>query len=149
MNLILTNQALYYKYKQLKKCNTSKGKITMEKSIIEQIFNDLGIQNKNYGATTGSADGWLKTSGRELVSFSPIDGQGLATVVQATRKEYETIMVSATAAFERFRMMPAPKRGQIVREIAMALRAKRSRWAPWLPWRRERSNPKAWGKSRR
>jgi hypothetical protein len=42
----------------------------------------LGIKEVNYGATTGSSDGWLKTSGKELVSISPIDGKPIAKVIQ-------------------------------------------------------------------
>ncbi len=82
----------------------------------------LGLSERNYGATTGSSKGWIATSGTELISYSPIDGKPIATVVQATAQEYEQIMAKASEAFKKWRMMPAPKRGIIVHEIGDALR---------------------------
>ena len=82
----------------------------------------LGIKEVNFGATTGKSDGWLETTGEKLVSYSPIDGKPIATVVQATEKEYELVMKKAVEAFKKWRMKPAPARGQIIREIGEALR---------------------------
>lgn len=83
----------------------------------------LGIKEVNAGATTGGPDGWLKTGGEPLVSCSPIDGKPIATVIQANGDDYEAIIAQAQAAFNRWRMLPAPKRGLVVREIGEALRA--------------------------
>ncbi len=88
----------------------------------EELLSKLGIKQKNYGATTGGTKGLIKTTGSELVSYSPVDGKPIASVIQATKEEYETVAKKAHEAFLKFRMMPAPKRGQIVREIAEALR---------------------------
>ncbi|MBP5405519.1 aldehyde dehydrogenase family protein [bacterium] len=93
---------------------------------VQELLKRLGIKKKNYGATTGSSKGWLKTTGKELDSISPIDGKVIATVVQATKKEYEVVAAKAKEAFEKFKMMPAPKRGLIVREIGDALRKYKS-----------------------
>lgn len=82
----------------------------------------LGIKDVNYGATDGSSGGWIKTTGEELVSYSPIDGKPIAKVIQATSEEYETTVKKAQKAFETWRMMPAPKRGEIVRQIGEKLR---------------------------
>ncbi|MBN2281261.1 MAG: aldehyde dehydrogenase family protein [Candidatus Marinimicrobia bacterium] len=82
----------------------------------------LGIQEINYGATTGSSSGWIKTAGKELISYSPINGEVIAKVIQAEKKDYEEIIKKSSEAFKKWRMMPAPLRGQIVREIADALR---------------------------
>ena len=82
----------------------------------------LGIQEVNYGATLGNSDGWLKTRGRELTSYSPIDGKPIAKVVQATKDDYEIVIKEAQAAFRKWCVLPAPKRGQIVREIGDILR---------------------------
>lgn len=97
----------------------------MKEQTIEQVFTELGIEKKNPGAGTGSSDGWINTSGKDLVSYSPVNGEVLGTIVQATRQDYESIMKKAVPAFEKFRMVPAPKRGEIVREIANALREKK------------------------
>jgi len=82
----------------------------------------LGIAETNYGATTGAPGGWIKTTGEALVSYSPIDGQPIATVLQATADEYEQVLDKAQVAFRQWRMLPAPKRGVIIREIGDALR---------------------------
>ncbi|MBU4445872.1 aldehyde dehydrogenase family protein [bacterium] len=86
------------------------------------FLKELGIKDVNYGATLGNSDGWLKTGGKELVSYSPIDGKPIAKVIQATAGDYETVIREAQKAFEKWRMVPAPKRGQIVWEIGEILR---------------------------
>jgi len=94
----------------------------MGSSMTEGLLSRLAIKAVNSGATSGSSTGWIETSGRELPSVSPIDGKVIATVIQATNKEYEIVARKAAEAFLRFRMMPAPQRGLIVREIGDALR---------------------------
>ncbi len=99
----------------------------MEKHHIESILKDLDIQSVNYGATTGTTWGRIHTLGKELVSYSPVTGQPIAGVVQAQAHDYEAVVSKAGAAFEKYRMMPAPRRGEIVREIGNALREKKQR----------------------
>lgn len=89
-----------------------------------QIFKTLGLKDINSGAGTGSSK-WLSASGDELISISPIDGKPLAAVIRTTSKEYDHIMDKAVAAFRTFRQIPAPKRGEIVRQIADRLREKK------------------------
>lgn len=89
---------------------------------MDDFLKILGIGEVNSGATTGRSDGWLKTGGRELVSVSPIDGKPIAKVIQADAADYERVVEKARAAFETWRMTPAPVRGQIVREIGDLLR---------------------------
>jgi aldehyde dehydrogenase (NAD+) len=91
---------------------------------MKKFLNDLGIAETNSGATTGTC--WMPTSGTPLVSYSPIDGSAIATVIQATETDYEAVMQQAQDAFRHWRMMPAPKRGEIVRQIGEALRAKKA-----------------------
>ena len=85
------------------------------KSILEK-FNLTG---KLSGAGTGS---WLKCSGEELVSISPIDGQPLGTLRCASGKDYEKVIRRAVDAFAHWHLVPAPQRGEIVRQIGNALR---------------------------
>jgi aldehyde dehydrogenase (NAD+) len=87
---------------------------------MHDFLKTLGIDTTNYGATTG--EGWIKTTGQPLASYSPIDGQVIASVIQATAEEYEAVMQKAQEAFNRWRMVPAPKRGLIIGEIGAALR---------------------------
>ncbi len=86
------------------------------------FLSTLGIKDINFGATTGRSDGWLKTSGKELVSISPIDGKPIAKVIQATRDDYEKVMEKAQQAFRKWCMTPAPQRGQIIRAMGDLLR---------------------------
>ena len=88
---------------------------------MNNLLTKLGIKEVNYGATNGRTDGWIKTTGKELVSYSPIDGKPLATIVQDTKEEYEQIVIQAEKAFKTWRMIPAPKRGQIVKKISQVL----------------------------
>ncbi len=97
----------------------------MDSKMIKSVLKDLGIKKINSGASSGASKGWIKTGGEKLVSYSPINGEPLSTVTQATKMDYEAIMVKAARAFLNFRMMPAPRRGEIVREIADALRRKK------------------------
>ena len=81
---------------------------------------ELGIEEVNSGACYGK---WIdKPTGGELVSISPIDGEPIATVLQASEEEYEVVAAEAQKAFLRWRMMPAPRRGEIVRQIGEELR---------------------------
>ncbi len=89
---------------------------------MNEFLKELGIKNVNYGATTGSADGWIKTTGKELISYSPIDGKPIAAVIQATEEDYEKVMKKAVKAFEKWKIKPAPLRGEIIREIGEQLR---------------------------
>ncbi len=97
----------------------------MEKEKIIEILQSLGINETNSGATTGGEKGWITSNCHELVSYSPMDGQPIARVAMADRRAYDTIMEKAVTAFESFKMMPAPKRGEMVREIGNLLRKKK------------------------
>jgi aldehyde dehydrogenase (NAD+) len=89
---------------------------------MQDLLKSLGIQEVNPGATTGGSDGWIKTGGPPMTSDSPIDGRPIAQVVQCTTADYERIMEAALPAFERWRMMPPPQRGQVVRAMGDRLR---------------------------
>jgi aldehyde dehydrogenase (NAD+) len=89
--------------------------MTLMKSILEK-FNLTGELS---GAGSGS---WLQCHGEELVSVSPIDGRTLGSVRCASAKDFEGIVQKALEAFEHWRRVPAPKRGEIVRQIGNALR---------------------------
>lgn len=87
---------------------------------VAEMLHELGIAQLNHGASTGT--NWLTTEGEMLESFSPADGQRIATVRQATTADYEHIMETAQKAFRHWRMVPAPRRGEIVRQMGDALR---------------------------
>ncbi len=79
----------------------------------------LGIQDHNSGAYGGS---WLECTGPVLESLSPATGEVIATVQMATRAEYDQVVEAAQEAFKRWRSLPAPQRGEIVRRMGNAMR---------------------------
>jgi len=84
------------------------------------ILSTLGIDTVNPGAWTGAPiEGF---AGAPLESRSPANGQLLGQVEQAGAEQYEALVEAASQAFERWRMVPAPQRGEIVRQIGNALR---------------------------
>ncbi|MBL7905228.1 MAG: aldehyde dehydrogenase family protein [Bacteroidales bacterium] len=87
---------------------------------IRGFLSQLGIEQVNNGATSGTI--WHSTKGKPISSYSPADGRLIATINQATWDDYEVIMGRATEAFKEWRMVPAPKRGEIVRQIGNRLR---------------------------
>ncbi len=80
----------------------------------------LQILSKNNGVSTGSQ--WLKTKGETIQSFSPVDGKLIGSVTAADKSSYETAIKTSQKAFEVWRLWPAPKRGEIVRQIGDELR---------------------------
>jgi len=91
------------------------------KDRVIQVLNRLGIQNVNPGASTGTK--WLETGGAVTSSVSPIDGEIIAQVTNATAEEYDSVLQTAGKAFITWKSVPAPKRGEVVRQIGEALRA--------------------------
>jgi aldehyde dehydrogenase (NAD+) len=87
---------------------------------IEEILKQFGIEAVNNGASTGAH--WIPTSGSMIESFSPVDGKLIASVKSATANDYETVVKKAQEAFIPWRTMPAPKRGEIVRQLAERIR---------------------------
>src|SRR5256886_2472306 len=87
---------------------------------MDKVLSKLGIKKINEGAATGTK--WLKAGGEQMVSYSPVDGKKIAAVTAVTRKSYDKVIGQAQAAFAEWRMWPAPKRGEIVRQIGDNLR---------------------------
>jgi aldehyde dehydrogenase (NAD+) len=85
------------------------------------ILKQLGINKINFGASTGQKWMQTKTEG-ELKIHSPVDGKFIASVYQGSEKDYEIIMKSMEEAFLYWREVPAPRRGEIVRQIGLKLR---------------------------
>jgi aldehyde dehydrogenase (NAD+) len=84
------------------------------------VLERLGIEAMNSGACGRE---WIASpGGRVIASVNPSDGQELASVQMASAEDYERIVSESAEIFERWRMVPAPKRGQIVREVGDELR---------------------------
>jgi aldehyde dehydrogenase (NAD+) len=80
----------------------------------------LKIESTNNGVSTGTK--WIKTSGETIDSYSPVDGEKIGSVIAADKASYEIVINKAEEAFKIWRLIPAPKRGEIVRQIGEALR---------------------------
>ncbi len=92
----------------------------MEKENINRILKRFGIQEINHGVTTGTI--WPETKGEITSSSSPIDHIEIAKVRNATIADYEMVVKKAEEAFAFWKNYPAPRRGEIVRQIGIALR---------------------------
>ena len=85
----------------------------------------LKLKPVSSGATTGT--NWLVTTGELLESYSPADGKLIGKVKLASRTDYEVVINTAEKAFGEWRNVPAPKRGEVVRQIGDELR-KNKEW---------------------
>jgi aldehyde dehydrogenase (NAD+) len=89
---------------------------------MKALLEKLHLKDVNPGACTGP-DGWIEDPhGKELVSYNPATGAPIATVIQATAATYEAVVSKAAETFKTWRTVPAPKRGQVVRDLGDALR---------------------------
>ena len=95
----------------------------MEQIDIKNVLDNLGIKAENSGSAVGSH--WFMTRGEKIASYSPVDGSLIAEVNSATNTEYEACIEKANDAFKSWRMVPAPKRGEIVRQFGELLRGKK------------------------
>lgn len=97
-----------------------------ERKIIEiMLVNEktqLGIQQENLGTSTGQL--WFG-NGDLITSFSPVDGKEIGKVKTTTKEEYEEVIAKAQDAFKQWRIIPAPKRGEIIRQLGDELRKKK------------------------
>jgi aldehyde dehydrogenase (NAD+) len=95
----------------------------MAKTVEELLF-DLGVKPVNESICTGR--NWVTSLGTETIDVtSPVDGRKLASVVYASQSEYEHVIKNAQEAFEQWRTVPAPVRGDIVRKFAVKLRLRK------------------------
>ncbi|MBN2732906.1 MAG: aldehyde dehydrogenase family protein [Balneolaceae bacterium] len=85
------------------------------------FLKNLGIEGTNPGTSTGQKS-WSAEQGKTLTSSTPTDGSHIADTTQTTREDYDKVVETAQKAFKEWRMTPAPKRGEIVRQIGLKLR---------------------------
>jgi aldehyde dehydrogenase (NAD+) len=88
----------------------------------EEVFEALGITEHNSGVFAGK---WLEPTGETIDVINPAIGESIATVALASRDDYDEVVASSVETFERWRQVPAPKRGEYVRLLGHALREKR------------------------
>ncbi len=84
-----------------------------------EIFEALGLESHNSGVFAG---GWIEATGETVEVVNPTTGEVLATVAMASVDDYDKVVASSVETFERWRTLPAPKRGEYVRLLGNALR---------------------------
>ncbi|MDB6056388.1 MAG: piperideine-6-carboxylate dehydrogenase, partial [Verrucomicrobiales bacterium] len=92
------------------------------KPLTNDLLKKLGLKAINSGVFWGEWGG----SGRVLESVSPIDGKVIAKIKTGTAADYEKVVTRAQKAFQQWQNVPAPKRGEIVRQLGNALREAKS-----------------------
>lgn len=89
---------------------------------MKALLEKLNLAEVNFGGCTGIHN-WIKDkTGSELISINPATGETIAKVIQVGENSYETILSKADESFKSWSMLPAPKRGEVIRDIGEALR---------------------------
>jgi aldehyde dehydrogenase (NAD+) len=88
-----------------------------------EFLNSLKLLSENEGTSTGIA--MVKSKGAMIHSFSPVDGKKIGAVTTTDKEAYETVISTAQNAFVEWRKWPAPKRGEVVRQLGEALRSEK------------------------
>jgi aldehyde dehydrogenase (NAD+) len=86
---------------------------------MNKFLKELGIKKTNAGTSTGTKD---FGKGKSIESYSPVDGKLIGSVYTTSEKDFEKVISTSQAAFEVWRNWPAPKRGEVVRQMGDALR---------------------------
>ena len=88
-------------------------------SSASALLSRLGIAAESSGAFAGE---WIRTSGKVVHSLNPASGEVLAAVTECSAGDYERVAAVTAAAFHEWKRWPAPKRGEVVRQLGEALR---------------------------
>ncbi len=84
------------------------------------FLQQLQVESFNQGASTGQH--WIGSSGEKIHSYSPVDGKLIASVFSTDKAAYDAVITKSQEAFLEWRMWPAPKRGELVRQVGEKLR---------------------------
>lgn len=88
---------------------------------MKDFLSTLGLKEKNFGTSTGQQ--FIENRSSNLItSYTPSDGSEIGSVYETTKQDYEQVVKASQEAFKEWRMMPAPQRGEIVRQIGLKLR---------------------------
>ncbi|KGE89404.1 MAG: aldehyde dehydrogenase family protein [Phaeodactylibacter xiamenensis] len=107
-----------------------------------KFLQELGLHTENAGTSTGQNS---MDSGQYIESYSPVDGKLIGKVSQTTREEYEQVMATAQEAFKTWRMMPAPARGEVVRQYGLKLREHKDALGRLVSYEMGKSLQEGWG----
>ncbi len=110
----------------------------------KKVLETLGVKDENFGACTGLEWGNTTSEGMLKIS-SPADGKHIASVYQASEEDYENIVKKSQEAFKYWRTVPAPKRGEIVRQIGDKLREYKEPLGILVSYEMGKSLQEGWG----
>jgi aldehyde dehydrogenase (NAD+) len=110
---------------------------------IQKVLDALGIQHFNNGISTGKIN--QLGNGGIIESFSPVDGERIAQVNQADRSDYDFVVGKSLEAYKAWRLIPAPKRGDIVRQMGNELRKFKSELGTLVSYEMGKSLQEGWG----
>src|SRR5688500_9952965 len=83
-------------------------------NLIAAELRALGIEADNSGTCTGVQ--FMTAAGDKIESYSPVDGQLIGSVSYTSKEQYEEVIKTASRAFLHWRNIPAPRRGEIIRQ---------------------------------
>ena len=99
---------------------------------IQEVLKRIGVNDHPVAVAVGNT--WQAGAGEALTGKSPIDGSMLVTLTQATPSDVDTVVATARSAFQTWRNVPAPRRGEFVRLIGNALREHKADLAAIVSW---------------
>ena len=110
--------------------------------ISTDFLRKLGLKQSNHGTSTG-----LNTEGsrKSIKSYSPVDGAFIGSVSVTSREQYDAVLTKATTAFSVWRTVPAPKRGEIVRQFGDELRKNKDALGRLVSYEMGKSLQEGWG----
>jgi aldehyde dehydrogenase (NAD+) len=111
--------------------------------MITDILKALHIKEVSEGLSTGTQ--WLPGKGPLIDSYSPVDGGLIASVQTADRAGYDAVVAAAQQAFVSWRQWPAPRRGEVVRQIGEALRRQKENLGKLVSWEMGKSLQEGYG----
>ena len=96
------------------------------------FFNNLGLGEHNSGVSSGNK--WFKATGTLMESKTPVDGSVIAQIQNASLEDYEKVITGALSAFKIWRRVPAPQRGEMVRQIGNSVREAKEDLGKLISW---------------
>ena len=107
------------------------------------VLKKLGLKKTNDGTSTGVKI--YKGTKDVIKSFSPVDGKLIGSVTTTTKADYNRVIKAAEKAFSEWRNVPAPKRGEVVRQYGMALRENKDALGRLVSYEMGKSLQEGWG----
>lgn len=110
---------------------------------MEKLITQLGLSDQINGISTGNI-AWAGKS-KSIESISPVDGEIIGTVRLSSREDYDKVIDQAMLAFKTWSVIPAPKRGEIIRQVGDAFRSNKDALGKLVSYEMGKSLQEGWG----